>query len=379
MCVQMKYRKNSDTCNSSCFMPPVRGRCEQTQCFLLLPPLNMAEVRQRFGRGAYDLVLKISNRHRLESQKKHSKTFMSSSSLSPGFLHEKNLKGELCGAQSAAERVTAGGSQDSYTTGFGNVDHVCEKENNAECSFHLGLKRCSLSNKACLQNIEGNCPQHKRSAVFKRSFCTFGTAPSKRGEFVFVRAYSGTRSEPLYKTKTGYYEILEVTSDATQAQIKTAYYKQSFVYHPDRNAGSDAATVRFSEISEAYTVLGNKALKKKYDRGLLSQSDLTASVRPSSSSRDTSGSAAKQQPGSRRHSVLDRDNRGGVFDFDRFFKEHYGEQLQRQKDVSARKEELLKRKHESIADKKLIGVTEVGLMLMLLMAVTLIVSLKRGH
>uniref|UniRef100_A0A3Q3FBR5 DnaJ homolog subfamily C member 30, mitochondrial n=1 Tax=Labrus bergylta TaxID=56723 RepID=A0A3Q3FBR5_9LABR len=179
-----------------------------------------------------------------------------------------------------------------------------------------------------------------------------------------TRLQHGTRSEPLYKTKTGYYEILEVTSDATQAQIKTAYYKQSFVYHPDRNAGSDAATVRFSEISEAYTVLGNKALKKKYDRGLLSQSDLTASVRPPPPPAGTPPGAPRNR---------------GVFDFDRFFKEHYGEQLQRQKDVSARKEELLKRKHESIADKKLIGVTEVGLMLMLLMAVTLIVSLKRGH
>uniref|UniRef100_A0A3Q3WES9 J domain-containing protein n=1 Tax=Mola mola TaxID=94237 RepID=A0A3Q3WES9_MOLML len=74
-------------------------------------------------------------------------------------------------------------------------------------------------------------------------------------------------SEPLYKSKTGYYEILDVVPGATQAQIKTAYYKQSFIYHPDRNAGSDAATVRFSEINEAYTVLGNKALRRKYDRG----------------------------------------------------------------------------------------------------------------
>uniref|UniRef100_A0A3P8TXU2 J domain-containing protein n=1 Tax=Amphiprion percula TaxID=161767 RepID=A0A3P8TXU2_AMPPE len=103
------------------------------------------------------------------------------------------------------------------------------------------------------------------------------------GQFLFTRAYSGngTRSEPLYKTKTGYYEILEVSPTSTQAQIKTAYYKQSFIYHPDRNAGSDQATIRFSEISEAYTVLGNKGLRKKYDRGLLTASDLTGTARPS--------------------------------------------------------------------------------------------------
>uniref|UniRef100_A0A3B4ZBI5 J domain-containing protein n=1 Tax=Stegastes partitus TaxID=144197 RepID=A0A3B4ZBI5_9TELE len=45
--------------------------------------------------------------------------------------------------------------------------------------------------------------------------------------------------------KTAYYEILEVSPSATQAQIKTAYYKQSFVYHPDRNAGNDELRLLF--------------------------------------------------------------------------------------------------------------------------------------
>uniref|UniRef100_A0A3Q0T932 J domain-containing protein n=1 Tax=Amphilophus citrinellus TaxID=61819 RepID=A0A3Q0T932_AMPCI len=54
------------------------------------------------------------------------------------------------------------------------------------------------------------------------------------------------KSEPLYQTKTGYYEILGVSPSATQAQIKTAYYKQSFTYHPDRNAGSEEATLLYT-------------------------------------------------------------------------------------------------------------------------------------
>uniref|UniRef100_A0A8C4S5K7 J domain-containing protein n=1 Tax=Erpetoichthys calabaricus TaxID=27687 RepID=A0A8C4S5K7_ERPCA len=45
----------------------------------------------------------------------------------------------------------------------------------------------------------------------------------------------------MVKSKTAYYDILQVTPSATQAQIKTAYYKQSFLYHPDRNAGSEEA------------------------------------------------------------------------------------------------------------------------------------------
>uniref|UniRef100_A0A3Q2Y5M9 J domain-containing protein n=1 Tax=Hippocampus comes TaxID=109280 RepID=A0A3Q2Y5M9_HIPCM len=54
--------------------------------------------------------------------------------------------------------------------------------------------------------------------------------------------------EPLYRSKTGYYDILGVSPKATQAQIKTAYYKQCFLYHPDKNAGNDDATVRAARL-----------------------------------------------------------------------------------------------------------------------------------
>lgn len=193
---------------------------------------------------------------------------------------------------------------------------------------------------------------------------------------MYVRAYSGygAQSEPLYKTKTGYYGILEVTPSATQAQIKTAYYKQSFIFHPDRNAGSEVATLRFAEINEAYTVLGNKALRKKYDRGLLSQSDLVATAKPSG--KDATGSSAKHQT-ERRRSVAGADSRGRVFDFDMFFKAHYHEQLQREKDIRIRKEEMLKKKRETIEEKKLGRMMETGVGLMLAIAVAILISLKQ--
>uniref|UniRef100_A0A667XRJ8 DnaJ homolog subfamily C member 30, mitochondrial n=1 Tax=Myripristis murdjan TaxID=586833 RepID=A0A667XRJ8_9TELE len=162
------------------------------------------------------------------------------------------------------------------------------------------------------------------------------------------RAYntSGERSEPLYKTKTGYYDILEVSPNATQAQIKTAYYKQSFIYHPDKNAGSEEATVRFSEISEAYTVLGNKALRKRYDRGLLSQSDLTRATKPSVKDASGSGGGGSKQATTRR-SVVGTDK--SVFDFDKFIKAHYSEQFQRDKNIRMRKEEMLRKKTEAVS------------------------------
>uniref|UniRef100_A0A3Q1C873 J domain-containing protein n=1 Tax=Amphiprion ocellaris TaxID=80972 RepID=A0A3Q1C873_AMPOC len=181
---------------------------------------------------------------------------------------------------------------------------------------------------------------------------------------------NGTRSEPLYKTKTGYYEILEVSPTSTQAQIKTAYYKQSFIYHPDRNAGSDQATIRFSEISEAYTVLGNKGLRKKYDRGLLTASDLTGTARPSAKA------SGKPQAESRR-SVVGRESQGGMFDFDEFFRSHYSEQLQRQRDIRVRKEEMLRKQQETAGDKKLGKMTEVGVGLLMVTAIYIILSLRQ--
>ncbi|XP_061897583.1 dnaJ homolog subfamily C member 30, mitochondrial-like [Entelurus aequoreus] len=203
---------------------------------------------------------------------------------------------------------------------------------------------------------------------------SFPAPRTRRVCVTLTRTYSGNggQGEPLYRSKTGYYDILEVAPGATHAQIKTAYYKQSFIYHPDRNAGCDSATVRFSEISEAYTVLGNKALRKKYDRGLLSQLDLTGSSRPSA--KDTSGSSTPAQGDRRRSAVAP--GGGGVFDFDKFLRSHYGEQLQREKDNRKRQKDILKQKQESMAERNKDSFSELGMVLMVVMAFCLFATFK---
>lgn len=131
--------------------------------------------------------------------------------------------------------------------------------------------------------------------------------------------------------------------------------------------------MRFSEISEAYMVLGNKGLRKKYDRGLLSLSDLTARARPSTGG--PTGGSAEQQAGGRR-SVMGADLRERIFDFDKFYKAHYEGQLQRQKDIRVRKEEMLKRTQENVGDKQLGRMTEIGVGMLLVFAVGILLSLK---
>ncbi|XP_041456453.1 uncharacterized protein LOC121408848 [Lytechinus variegatus] len=93
-----------------------------------------------------------------------------------------------------------------------------------------------------------------------------------------VRHYAtGPRSR--HKEKS-YYEVLNTTPSATQAQVKEAYFKLSKIYHPDKNAGSKEAQRKFALINEAYSVLGNLTLRKRYDRGTLNQRDVHGEVKP---------------------------------------------------------------------------------------------------
>lgn len=67
--------------------------------------------------------------------------------------------------------------------------------------------------------------------------------------------------------KKNHYDSLGITPAATQAEVKTAYYKLSKIHHPDRNDGSEASSQKFREVSAAYEVLGNVKLRKMYDKG----------------------------------------------------------------------------------------------------------------
>ncbi len=65
--------------------------------------------------------------------------------------------------------------------------------------------------------------------------------------------------------KKDYYRILGVSRDASNEDIKKAFRKLAFEWHPDRNY-EDGAAERFKEINEAYQVLGDSDKKAQYDR-----------------------------------------------------------------------------------------------------------------
>lgn len=111
-----------------------------------------------------------------------------------------------------------------------------------------------------------------------------------------------------------YYTILKITPNATQEEIKQAYYKLSKLYHPDTNQ-SESAHDYFTAINEAYNVLGNISNRRQYDRGLSPAYHPTSSKNPTRSGQQTQHFQGKRI----------------VYDFDDWMSKYNKEAIKRRK------------------------------------------------
>ena len=67
-------------------------------------------------------------------------------------------------------------------------------------------------------------------------------------------------------SKRDYYDVLGVSQDVDEKELKAAYRKLAMKNHPDRNPDDEAAAERFREATEAYDVLKDPQKRAAYDR-----------------------------------------------------------------------------------------------------------------
>ena len=80
-----------------------------------------------------------------------------------------------------------------------------------------------------------------------------------------VQRGGGGGQAPKEVADLEFYELLGVPADASEGQIKKAYYKLALRLHPDKNIGNAEAAATFQKVGEAYQVLSNDDTRAKYD------------------------------------------------------------------------------------------------------------------
>ncbi|GLH01015.1 Protein tumorous imaginal discs, mitochondrial [Gryllus bimaculatus] len=170
-------------------------------------------------------------------------------------------------------------------------------------------------------------------------------ATCKRSIFLPGRLKFSLSSADLGKS---YYDTLGVTPHATQNDIKAAYYKLSMMYHPDKNKGSEEASQKFRDITEAYEILGNFRLKKLYDKGLLSP-DGSQYGRTSTDPMPEDDEQTKFYKSRFTRDKPPTTGRTPIYNFDEWSHAHYGDAFARR---AAAKERFEQKKMDKLRQEK---------------------------
>ena len=100
----------------------------------------------------------------------------------------------------------------------------------------------------------------------------------EKKDYDYSRKSSGMKKRISLNMKN-HYETLGISPEASQKEIKTAYYEQSKLYHPDVNP-TETAKESFRQASDAYSVLGNKDDREQYDQQLFGRKTERTGIDP---------------------------------------------------------------------------------------------------
>eukprot|EP00043_Microstomoeca_roanoka_P002752 m.40172 g.40172 ORF g.40172 m.40172 type:complete len:564 (-) comp11698_c0_seq2:421-2112(-) len=118
----------------------------------------------------------------------------------------------------------------------------------------------ALSTTSSATNTAAFCSPYSQEDDRRASKCS-----NERGN-----TYNQTRqlhaSAPSFTKKRDFYEVLGVPKDASERDIKKAYFQLAKKYHPDTNKGDKTAADKFTEISEAYETLSDPDKRQRYDQ-----------------------------------------------------------------------------------------------------------------
>ncbi|XP_011702358.1 PREDICTED: dnaJ homolog subfamily C member 30 [Wasmannia auropunctata] len=188
-------------------------------------------------------------------------------------------------------------------------------------------------------------------------------------KFNMLHAATVTKSQltRLYSTKRGgsskpnHYDTLRISPRATQNEVKSAYYKLTLQFHPDKN-DSEYAKQKFQDISEAYEVLGNHEQRKIYDRGVLLRQQPVS----------TAATAAEEPTSRYRDNVYSGSSK--IYNFDAWTQAHYGQQMDAERKRRRAYEDFKRMKEEKSQQKDNPQYMEFAV---LLFTITMIATLFR--